>query len=97
MACLTSCCAPAPELRADEEAKWLTWHEYLDLCEELRSECAALDSIGRRRSDAAVAWSLQKYLIFAILSCVPDRQVRPAASGPRGCGCEACSFSCRCC
>lgn len=60
--------------QADEEAKWLTWHEYLDLCEELRRECAALDSIGRRRSDAAVAWSLQKYLIFAILSCVPDRQ-----------------------
>ncbi|KAL4451998.1 hypothetical protein ABPG75_007660 [Micractinium tetrahymenae] len=60
--------------RSDEEAKWLTWYEYLDLCEELRRECAALDSTGRRRSDAAVAWSLQKYLIFAILSCVPDRQ-----------------------
>ncbi|KAL4424494.1 hypothetical protein ABPG77_006803 [Micractinium sp. CCAP 211/92] len=60
--------------RSDEEAKWLTWQEYLELCQELRHECAALDSTGRRRSEAAVAWSLQKYLIFAILSCVPDRQ-----------------------
>ncbi len=29
---------------------------------------------GRRRSPVAVAWALQRYLIFAILSCVPDRQ-----------------------
>lgn len=69
-------CSPVP--LADEEAKWLTWQEYLGLCQELRHECAALDSTGRRRSEAAVAWSLQKYLIFAILSCVPDRQVGPA-------------------
>lgn len=70
---------------ADEEAKWLTWQEYLGLCQELRHECAALDSAGRRRSEAAVAWSLQKYLIFAILSCVPDRQVRPL-TGRQGAG-----------
>lgn len=38
---------------------------------ELRSECAALDSQGRKRTGAAVAWSLQRYLIFALLSCIP--------------------------
>lgn len=32
------------------------------------------DAVGRQRSPVAVAWSLQRYLIFAILSCVPDRQ-----------------------
>lgn len=106
---------------SDEELKWLSWPEFLQLCGELRRECAGLDSAGRRRSDKAVAWSLQaraggrqhwhfssnnqhmpvqrhltpvcagfvtrpfsalppplslqRYLIFAIFSCVPDRQV----------------------
>ena len=37
--------------------------------------CAAgRDSLGRVRSPASVAWSVQRYLMFAILSCVPDRQ-----------------------
>lgn len=36
---------------------------------------AGKDENGRLRSPTAVAWSLQRYLIFAILSCVPDRQV----------------------
>ena len=35
---------------------------------------AAVSHLGQRRSPKAVAWSLQRYLIFAILSCVPDRQ-----------------------
>ena len=38
---------------------------------ELRLECAERDSIGRKRTGAAVAWSLQRYLIFALLSCIP--------------------------
>ncbi len=44
--------------------------------EELRSECAALDSIGRKRKATAVAWSMQRYLIFALLSCIPGRPAR---------------------
>lgn len=69
---------------ADEDLKWISWPEYLELCAELRRECGAIalddnkrDDVKRRRRrpDAAVAWSVQKYLIFAILSCVPDRQV----------------------
>ncbi|PSC71057.1 saccharopine dehydrogenase [Micractinium conductrix] len=59
---------------SDEELKWLSWPEYLQLCSELRRECAGRDSSGRRRTDGAVAWSLQRYLVFAIFSCVPDRQ-----------------------
>lgn len=35
---------------------------------------AGLDASGQHREPRAVAWSLQRYLIFAILSCVPDRQ-----------------------
>jgi len=46
--------------------------------QELRRETGALkvDSQGKtlRRDDKDIAWSLQKYLIFAILSCIPDRQ-----------------------
>lgn len=59
---------------ADEAAKWLDWPDYLAVVEELRRECGALNERGKRRSDAAVAWSLQRYLMFAILACVPDRQ-----------------------
>ena len=59
---------------ADERAKWLEWGEYLDLVAELRTECAGLEGRGRARTPASVAWSLQKYLMFAILACVPDRQ-----------------------
>ncbi|PRW56953.1 saccharopine dehydrogenase isoform B [Chlorella sorokiniana] len=59
---------------ADEEAKWISWPDYLRLCGELRRECAALSHLGKRRTHAAVATSLQRYLIFAIFSCVPDRQ-----------------------
>lgn len=42
---------------------------------ELRLECAGKDIIGRGRSPAAVAWSLQRYLIFAILCCIPGEDV----------------------
>ena len=59
---------------SDESAKWLDWPDFLAVVEELRREAGAINERGRRRSDAAVAWALQKYLMFAILACVPDRQ-----------------------
>jgi hypothetical protein len=40
----------------------------------LRLECAGLDAQGRPRPRLQVAASLQRYLLFAILACVPDRQ-----------------------
>lgn len=45
--------------------------------DELRLECAALDGAGRRRTGASVAWSIQRYLIFALLSCIPGRRMLP--------------------
>jgi len=63
---------------SDEAAKWLDWPEYLQLVQELRKECAMLlpsPCAGKmERSRKQVAWSLQRYLMFAILACVPDRQ-----------------------
>ena len=59
---------------ADESVKWLDWPDFLAVVEELRREAGAINERGRRRTDAAVAWALQKYLMFAILACVPDRQ-----------------------
>lgn len=59
---------------ADESAKWLDWPEYLQACRELHRECAALNSDGSLRPRSEVAWSIQRYLIFAILASVPDRQ-----------------------
>jgi hypothetical protein len=58
----------------DERVKWLEWGDYLSLVDDLRAEVAGRDAQGRPRSPAAVAWSLQRYLVFAILACVPDRQ-----------------------
>jgi hypothetical protein len=40
----------------------------------LRAECAGLTTDGRPRSRRQVAASLQRYLVAAILSVVPDRQ-----------------------
>ena len=57
----------------DTSEKWLSWPEYLDLVSRLKAECAGKDKSGRSRSDQQVALSLQRYLIFAILSCIPDR------------------------
>lgn len=75
---------------ADEAAKWLDWPQYLNLVRELRRECALLrekpqhwrrrlagsaaESTLEERPRKEVAWSLQRYLIFAILASVPDRQ-----------------------
>lgn len=58
---------------SDEGLKWLDWPEYLNTVQELRRECAGRSATGSRRAPTAVAWSLQRYLIFAILSSIPDR------------------------
>ena len=58
---------------SDESMKWLEWPEYLRTVQELRRECAGRNHNGAMRARTAVAWSLQRYLIFAILSSIPDR------------------------
>ena len=59
---------------ADESAKWLDWPAYLALVETLRRECAPLTHLGDQRRDDDVACAVQRYLLFAILASVPDRQ-----------------------
>lgn len=59
---------------ADEAAKWLDWPDYLRLVETLKRECAPLTHQGAPRSEKDVATAVQRYLLFAILACVPDRQ-----------------------
>ena len=63
---------------SDEAAKWLDFPEYLAMTRELKRETGCLKETSKgdvvRRDDKDIAWSLQKYLIFAILACVPDRQ-----------------------
>ena len=62
----------APRVAAQEH-KWLDWPQYLHVVAELRRECAVKTSAGRLRRPAQVAWSLQRYLLFAILACVPGQ------------------------
>ena len=59
---------------SDVRKKWLSWDQYIDLVRSLEDECAPRLHDGGARSDSAVAWSLQRFLIFGLLSCVPDRQ-----------------------
>ena len=57
----------------DTSAKWLSWPDYLGLVSKLKAECAGRNWSGKSRNDQQVALSLQRYLIFAIMSCIPDR------------------------
>ena len=59
---------------ADDDRKWLEWDQYLALVEHLKLECAPLDANGKERSEREIATSVQRYLLFAILACIPDRQ-----------------------
>lgn len=56
----------------------ITWFDqHVSFCltlQELRSECARLRHNRGTRPLSAVAWSIQRYLMFAILLCIPDRQ-----------------------
>lgn len=59
---------------ADDDRKWLEWDQYLALVEHLKLECAPLDANGNERPEREIAMSVQRYLLFAILACIPDRQ-----------------------
>ena len=60
---------------SDEVAKWIEWPKYLWMVDELHKECGGIDKMSQKpRALKDIAWSLQKYLLFAVLSCVPDRQ-----------------------
>jgi hypothetical protein len=59
---------------ADEAKKWLDWPKYLVLVECLKLECAGYDKRGKARAKVDIARSIQLYLMFAVLACIPDRQ-----------------------
>lgn len=61
-------------LMSNEKLKWLDWGDYLQVCDILKDEMALNYATSHKRSHSSIAWSMQRYLIFAILSCVPDRQ-----------------------
>jgi integrase len=63
----------APKV-ADERKKWIEWPEFLAMVEQLKTECNPIGENNQRRSDSAIAASIQRYLIFAFFSAIPDRQ-----------------------
>ncbi len=63
----------APKV-ADEEKKWIEWPEFLAMVEQLKTECNPIGQNYQRRSDSAIAASIQRYLIAAFLSAILDRQ-----------------------
>lgn len=60
---------------ADESIKWLDWPEFLACVHHLEHECQPTYSYGLKRSPTAIARSVQRYLLFALLAYMPpDRQ-----------------------
>lgn len=60
---------------ADESKKWLNWPEFLACIEYLERDCQYYTYDGKRRTDRAIANSIERYLIAALLGYIPpDRQ-----------------------
>ena len=59
---------------SDEAKKWIDWPQLLWCVDQLRLQCSTTTASGNARAPKAVAQAYQRYLIVAILSCVPDRQ-----------------------
>eukprot|EP00658_Telonema_sp_P-2_P070104 TRINITY_DN59719_c0_g1_i2.p1 TRINITY_DN59719_c0_g1~~TRINITY_DN59719_c0_g1_i2.p1 ORF type:complete len:283 (-),score=53.05 TRINITY_DN59719_c0_g1_i2:30-878(-) len=54
---------------SDEQQKWLSWPEYLRAVSILKQEAYLPEGTAKHR-----AQRFQRYLICAVLSCIPDRQ-----------------------
>jgi hypothetical protein len=63
---------------ADTRKKWLTWEQFMNVVATLEVECRPVNrtyAAGKKDlSPRSIAWVVQRYLIFGILSCIPDRQ-----------------------
>lgn len=65
----------SPKAWVNESKKWLDWPQYLACLSYLKEDCLSLTSLGRKRSDQAIARSYERYLIAALLGYMPpDRQ-----------------------
>ncbi len=58
---------------ASEASKWIDWPEFLNCVKQLKAECTPIGKNNQQRSKSAIATSIQRYLIFAFFSCVPER------------------------
>jgi site-specific recombinase XerC len=58
---------------ADEASKWIDWPEFLNCVKQLKAECTPISKSNQRRSKSAIATSIQRYLIFAFFSAIPER------------------------
>jgi hypothetical protein len=58
---------------SDEAAKWIDWPEFLNCVKQLKAECTPIGKSNQQRSHSAIATSIQRYLIFAFFSAIPER------------------------
>jgi hypothetical protein len=59
----------------DESKKWLDWPDFLQMVQQLKQECQTHYRHGERRSESAIAASVQRFLIVAFFAYLaPDRQ-----------------------
>ncbi|MEP0754956.1 site-specific integrase [Trichocoleus sp. Lan] len=57
----------------DEASKRIDWLEFLDCVKQLKAECTLIGKSNQQRSKSAIATSIQRYLIFAFFSAIPER------------------------
>jgi hypothetical protein len=62
---------------AKQSPNRLDLHQLTKVKEELRLDCAGRTSSGDYRPASDVAWSLQRFLIFAMLICIPGAAPPP--------------------
>jgi hypothetical protein len=58
---------------ADEASKWIDWPEFLNCVKQLKAECKLIGKRNQQRSASVIATSIQRYLIFAFFSAIPER------------------------
>jgi hypothetical protein len=58
---------------ASDVAKWIDWLEFLNCVKQLKAECTPISKSNQQRSKSAIATSIQRYLIFAFFSAIPER------------------------
>ncbi len=58
---------------ANDASKWIDWPEFLNCVKQLKAECTPISKSNQHRSKSAIATSIQRYLIFAFFSAIPER------------------------
>jgi integrase len=58
---------------ANDASKWIDWPEFINCVKQLKAECTPIGKSNQQRSHSAIATSIQRYLIFAFFSAIPER------------------------